>query len=48
MPLVLSGIGVFIALYIDRIAIKDLLGLEKLGIYGVAYRFAGVAFLVMA
>lgn len=47
-PLVLSGIGVFIALYIDRIAIKDLLGLEKLGIYGVAYRFASVAFLVMA
>ena len=48
MPLVLSGIGVFIALYIDRIAIKDLLGLDKLGIYGVAYRFASVAFLVMA
>ena len=48
MPLVLSGIGVYIALYIDRIAIKDLLGLDKLGIYGVGYRFAGVAFLVMA
>ena len=48
MPLVLSGIGVFIALYIDRIAIKDLLGLDELGIYGVGYRFAAVAFLVMA
>ena len=47
MPLVLSGIGVFIAVYIDRIAIKDLLGLGELGIYGVAYRFASVAFLVM-
>ncbi len=48
MPLVLSSIGVFIALYIDRIAIKDLLGLNELGTYGVAYRFAAVAFLVMA
>ena len=48
MPLVLSGIGIFIAVYIDRIAIKDLLGFDELGIYGVAYRFAAVAFLVMA
>ncbi len=47
MPLVLSGIGIFITLYIDRIAIKDLLGLNELGTYGVAYRFAAVAFLVM-
>ena len=46
-PLVLSGIGVFIAIYIDRIAIKDLLGFEELGIYGVAYRFAAVAGLLM-
>jgi O-antigen/teichoic acid export membrane protein len=35
------------AIYIDRIAIKDLLGIDELGIYGVAYRFAAVAFLVM-
>ena len=47
MPLVLSGIGIFITLYIDRIAIKDLLGLNELGTYGVTYRFAAVAFLVM-
>lgn len=46
-PLVLSGVGVFIAMYIDRIAIKELLGLEELGIYGVAFRFAAVASLVM-
>jgi len=46
-PLVLSSIGVFVATYIDRIAIKDLLGLEELGIYGVAYRFAAVAGLVI-
>jgi O-antigen/teichoic acid export membrane protein len=48
MPLVFSGIGLFIAMYIDRIAIKDLLGLDELGIYSIAYRFAGVAFLVLA
>lgn len=47
MPLVLSSIGVFLSLYIDRIAIKDLLGLNELGTYGVAYRFAAVAFLVI-
>ena len=46
-PLVFSGIAVFIATYIDRIAIKDLLGLEELGIYGISYRFASIAGLVM-
>lgn len=46
-PLVFSGISVFIALYIDRIIIKELLGLDELGIYGLAYRFAAVASLVM-
>ncbi len=46
-PLVLSSIGLVVAVNIDRIAIKDLLGLDELGIYGVAYRFAAVAGLVM-
>jgi O-antigen/teichoic acid export membrane protein len=46
-PLVFSGVAVFVAMYIDRIAIKDLLGLEELGIYGLAYRFASIAGLVM-
>lgn len=46
-PLVFSGVAVFIALYIDRIAIKELLGLEELGIYGLAYRFAAVTSFVM-
>lgn len=46
-PLVFSGIAIFVAIYIDRIAIKELLGLEELGIYGLAYRFATVASLVM-
>ena len=46
LPLVFSGIGVFVALHVDRLAIKDLMGLDKLGIYGVAYRFAAIASLV--
>lgn len=46
-PLVFSGIVAFIGIYADRIAIKDLLGLQELGIYGVAYRFASISSLVM-
>lgn len=46
-PLVFSGVAIFVSLYIDRIAIKELLGLDELGIYGLAYRFAAVASLVM-
>lgn len=46
-PLVFSGVAIFVALYIDRIAIKELLGFEELGIYGIAYRFAAVTSLVM-
>ena len=46
-PLVFSGIAIFVTLYIDRIAIKGLLGLEALGVYGLAYRFASIAGLVM-
>ena len=46
-PLVFSGVAVFVASMVDRMAIKDLLGLEELGIYGIAYRFASIAGLVM-
>ena len=46
-PLVFSGIAVFVATMIDRIAIKGLLGFKDLGIYGVAYRFASIAGLIM-
>lgn len=46
-PLVFSGIAVFVASMIDRIAIKNLLGLEELGIFGIAYRFAAISGLVM-
>ncbi|WP_263833680.1 oligosaccharide flippase family protein [Sulfurospirillum oryzae] len=41
-PLIFSSIAVFVALYVDRILIREILGLEKLGIYGVAYRFASI------
>lgn len=46
-PLVFSSVAIFIALFIDRIAIKYFLGFEELGIYGLAYRFAAVTSLVM-
>lgn len=47
-PLVLSSIGIVLAMYIDRIAIKDLLGFKELGIYGVAFRFTAIAgFIIM-
>lgn len=46
-PIVFSSISVFIAMYIDRIAIKDLLGLNDLGIYALAYKFASVAGIVI-
>ena len=46
-PLVFSGIAIFVALFIDRIAIKHFLGLDELGIYGLAYRFASITSLVM-
>lgn len=46
-PLVFSGIAIFVTLYIDRLIIKHLLGLEELGIYGLAYKFASITSLVM-
>jgi O-antigen/teichoic acid export membrane protein len=47
IPLVPASMAVFVALYIDRIAIRDLLNLEEVGIYSVAYRFAAVAGLLI-
>lgn len=39
-PLVLSGVAVFANQFIDRVAVRELLGMDSLGIYGVAARFA--------
>ena len=41
-PLVFSGFAVFANLFVDRIVVRQLLGIEALGLYGVAARFASV------
>jgi len=46
-PLVLSGIAVFLSMYIDRIMINHFLSLSDVGLYGVAFRLASVVGLVM-
>ncbi|NLG33310.1 MAG: polysaccharide biosynthesis protein [Syntrophomonadaceae bacterium] len=48
IALVPSAVGVYVALYIDRIAIKELMTLTDVGIYGVAFRLASVIGLVTA
>lgn len=47
LPLVPSSIAVFVAMYIDRFAIKELMTLRDLGLYGVGYRLASLAGLLM-
>jgi O-antigen/teichoic acid export membrane protein len=42
IPLVPSSIAVFVALYIDRLAIRHLMTIEDVGLYGIAYRFATI------
>lgn len=42
LPLVLSGMAVFGNMFIDRIVVREVLGLDALGIYGVTARFASV------
>jgi O-antigen/teichoic acid export membrane protein len=45
--LVPSSVGVFITLYIDRIAIKELMSITDVGLFGVGYRLASVIGLLM-
>jgi len=47
LPLVPSSVAVFVSLYIDRIAIKELLSLGDLGVFGVGYRVASVVGFLM-
>lgn len=47
IPLVPSSINVFIAFYLDRIAIKQLMTLGDVGLYGVGYRFASAVSILM-
>lgn len=46
-PLVPSSIGVFVAVYIDRIAIKELMTMADVGLYGIAYRISSLVGLLM-
>jgi O-antigen/teichoic acid export membrane protein len=46
-PLVFSGVAVWISLYIDRIMIGHYLSINDVGLYGIGYRLASVAGLVM-
>ncbi len=42
LPLVLSSVGVYFSFYIDRIAIKELLSLHEVGLYGIGYKVASL------
>jgi O-antigen/teichoic acid export membrane protein len=47
IPLVPSSIAVFVAMYVDRFVIKELMTLRDVGLYGVGYRVATLAGLLM-
>jgi len=47
LPLVPSGIAVFVYLYIDRIIINALMTISDVGIFGVGYRIASIVSLLM-
>lgn len=42
IPLIPSSVGVFISLFIDRLAINQLMSLSDLGIYGIGLRVASM------
>ena len=48
IPLVPASFGTILLLYTDRIAIKNLLTLSEVGIFGIAYRFAAIISLVLS
>jgi len=47
IPLVPSGIAVFISMYIDRLMINYYLSLEEVGLYGIGFRLAGISTLAL-
>jgi len=47
VPLVPSSVGVFVSLYMDRIAIDQLMTLTDVGLFGIGYRVASVTSLLM-
>ncbi|MCL5027886.1 MAG: oligosaccharide flippase family protein [Bacteroidetes bacterium] len=48
IPLVPASVGTIALLYIDRIAIKNLMSLSDVGIFGIAYRFSAIVSLVLS
>jgi O-antigen/teichoic acid export membrane protein len=46
-PLVVSGIAVWLNTYVDRLVIRHYLTIDDVGLYGVGYRIASIAGLVM-
>ncbi|MEP7081443.1 MAG: oligosaccharide flippase family protein [Chloroflexota bacterium] len=47
LPLVPSSVGVFVTLYIDRFAIKELMTVDDVGVFGIGYRIASVVSLLV-
>ncbi len=47
IPLVPSGIAVFVSLYVDRIMLKYFLSLNEVGLYSIGYRLASISLLIM-
>ena len=47
LPLIPSSVCVVLAMYIDRIAIRNMMSLDDLGVYSVGYRIAAIITLVM-
>jgi O-antigen/teichoic acid export membrane protein len=47
IPLVPSGIAVFVSSYIDRMMLNHYMSLQEVGLYGVGFRLASVVGLVM-
>jgi O-antigen/teichoic acid export membrane protein len=46
-PLVFSGVAVWVSLYVDRLLISHFLTINDVGLYGIGYRLASVAGLIM-
>lgn len=47
VPLVFSGVAIWVSLYIDRIMISQMLSVKDVGLYGMGFRVASIAGLVM-
>lgn len=47
VPLVPAGLGVFVTIYIDRIALNELASLTEVGIFGIGYRLASIVALLV-